>query len=248
LLKKITTSNKSPSKALELYINRYWTAYNPTNEQIEVPIVPDGCMDIIWKDGYLFLSGLMELADVITIEPHERYFGIQFKPYALALLLGEDVSKFNNQSISLDSINDTLKSKMSKLIESSEPYDALDEYFAKFFFEKVVEPKLVMAVKIIRDSYGNVSVTDLVDRLEMHPKKLERLFVPRMGVSVKKFSKIVRFHEVHKVLSEEGLENLSSKVLEKGYFDQAHFNRDFKKLTGLKPSSKLMSILYNTKA
>jgi AraC-like DNA-binding protein len=82
----------------------------------------------------------------------------------------------------------------------------------------------------------------------MHPKKLERLFVPRMGVSVKKFSKIVRFHEVHKVLSEEGLENLSSKVLEKGYFDQAHFNRDFKKLTGLKPSSKLMSILYNTKA
>ena len=32
----------------------------------------------------------------------------------------------------------------------------------------------------------------------------------------------------------------------KGYFDQAHFNRDFKKLTGLTPSSKLMSILYNT--
>jgi len=63
---------------------------------------------------------------------------------------------------------------------------------------------------------------------------------------VKKYSKVIRFYDIHSVLREEGLEDLTLKVLDKGYFDQAHFNRDFKKLTGLTPSSKLMSILYNT--
>jgi len=75
---------------------------------------------------------------------------------------------------------------------------------------------------------------------------LERLFISYVGVTPKKFCKIVRFYDTHKILSKEGIENLSQKVLENGYFDQAHFNRDFKKLTGVNPSSKLMSILYNT--
>jgi len=67
-----------------------------------------------------------------------------------------------------------------------------------------------------------------------------------VGVTPKKFSVIVRFYDTHKLLSKEGIENLSQKAIEKGYFDQAHFNRNFKKLTGVNPSSKLMSILYNT--
>jgi len=101
-------------------------------------------------------------------------------------------------------------------------------------------------LKLIETSHGNMTVLDLSNCVETHPKKLERLFVRYLGVSVKKFSKIIRFFEVHRVLSEEGMENLAQKVLDKGYFDQAHFNRDFKKLTGVHPSSKLMSILYNT--
>ena len=89
-------------------------------------------------------------------------------------------------------------------------------------------------------------MSDCAKALEVHPKKLERLFIKNIGVSIKKYSKIIRFYDIHMVLEEEGLENLTQKVLDKGYFDQAHFNRDFKKITGLTPSSKLMSILYNT--
>lgn len=101
-------------------------------------------------------------------------------------------------------------------------------------------------MELIHVSHGNISVSDCAEELEVHPKKLERLFIKYVGVSVKKYSKIIRFDDIHSVLREEGLEDLMQKVLDKGYFDQAHFNRDFKKLTGLIPSSKLMSILYNT--
>ena len=108
MLQKIIATYEQPSKELETYIKMYWTAYNPTGEDIEMPIVPDGSMDIIWLNGYIFLSGLMESARVISIAPEDRFFGIRFKPYALALLLDEDVSIFNDTSVPLEGLNRTL--------------------------------------------------------------------------------------------------------------------------------------------
>jgi len=59
-------------------------------------------------------------------------------------------------------------------------------------------------------------------------------------VTAKKFARYIRFIQTHKHLSKEGLDNLCFKVLEKGYYDQAHFNREYKSLTGLTPSSDEM--------
>ena len=247
MLQKIIASYNQPSKELEKYIKMYWTAYNPTDENVEMPIVPDGSMDIIWLNGNIFVSGLMESARVISISPEDKFFGIRFQPYALALLFDEDVSKFNDKTVPLDGLDKALEDDIRALIEqNSKPYEALNKYFEILFSDKLIDKILLNTLELIHASHGNTTVSDCAVTLEIHPKKLERLFIKYLGVSVKKFSKIIRFHDIHSILREEGLEDLTQKVLDKGYFDQAHFNRDFKKLTGLTPSSKLMSILYNT--
>jgi len=247
MLQKIIASYKQPSKKLEKYIKVYWTAYNPTDEDVEMPIVPDGSMDIIWLNGNIFLSGLMESARVISIAPEDKFFGIRFQPYALALLLDEEVSKFNDKTVPLEGLDKALEDDIRELIERKERInEALNAYFKIFFHDKSVDELILNTLELIDSSHGNVLVSDCANILNVHPKKLERLFVKYVGVTVKKFSKIIRFHDIHSILREEGLEDLTQKVLDKGYFDQAHFNRDFKKITGLTPSSKLMSILYNT--
>jgi len=248
MLQKIVASYTPPLKELEIYITVYWTAYNPTEEAVEMPIVPDGSMHIIWLNGYIFLSGFMEEASVISIAPEDKFFGIQFKPYALALLLECCVSEFNNKDIPLESLNKALEEDIRAIIEKkhSQPNDAFNHYFKRLFSDKSVDELLLNTLELLHASHGNTLVSDCAKVLEVHPKKLERLFIKNIGVSVKKYSKIIRFFDIHTVLEEEGLENLTQKILDKGYFDQAHFNRDFKKLTGLTPSSKLMSILYNT--
>jgi len=83
MLQKIIASYQKPSAKLEKYIKSYWTAYNPTEEAVEIPIVPDGSMDIIWLNGDIFLSGFMEEACVISIAPDDRFIGIQFTPMLL---------------------------------------------------------------------------------------------------------------------------------------------------------------------
>jgi AraC-like DNA-binding protein len=247
MLQKIIASHQLPSESLKNYINTYWGSYNPTNEYIDIPIVPDGCIYIIWKNGDIVISGLMTSAYVINIAPQDKFFGIQFKPYVLAFLVNDAVSNLNDKSIDLKSINKKLEHDIRTIIENDcEPYNALNKYFETYFKDVLIDEILLKALAFIEQSHGNMTVLDLVSSVEVHPKKLERLFVQYLGVSVKKFSKIVRFGEMHRVLSKEGMENLVQEVLDKGYFDQAHFNRDFKKLTGVHPSSKLMSILYNT--
>jgi len=247
MLQKIIASYTPPSKELEKYIKVYWTAYNPTDEDVEMPIVPDGSMDIIWFNGYVFLSGLMESARIISISPEDKFFGIRFQPYALALLFDVDVSQFNDKSVPLKELDKTLENDIRELVEkNATPNEAFNKYFEILFSAKPIDELLLNTLDLILSSHGNISVSDCAVELEIHPKKLERLFIKYVGVSVKKFSKIIRFHDIHSILREEGLEDLTQKVLDKGYFDQAHFNRDFKKITGLTPSSKLMSILYNT--
>lgn len=247
MLQKIIASHELPSVALEPYINKYWKSYNPTQEIIDVPIVPDGCIDILLKNSELIFSGLMRQTEVISIYPEDSYFGIQFKPYAIAILLDRDVSVFNDLFSPLHKINSTLANDLDALFKSeTEPTVKLNEYFENIFLTKEVEPLLLESIDLIRQSNGNITVSDLTKSLKVHPKKLERLFKMYIGVSTKKFSQIVRFHNTHRLFTEEGMENLLLKVLDKGYFDQAHFNRDFKKFTGVSPHSKLMSILYNT--
>ncbi len=247
MLQKIIASHQLPSEKLSEYINKYWTAHNPTDEYIEVPIVPDGCIDIIFKNGEAFLSGLMKTTQVITIHPDDKYFGIQFKPYAVALLFDEDMSYFNDMFKPLDKIDATLTKELSFLMQSKQnPYSKLNVYFEAYFVKHKVDSLLLNAIEGIKSSDGNIGIADLCDVLNIHQKKLERVFVSQVGVSPKQFSKIVRFYKTHRVLLEEGTDNPTQKVLDNGYFDQAHFNRDFKKFTGVSPNSKLMSILYNT--
>ena len=93
-------------------------------------------------------------------------------------------------------------------------------------------------------SSPELSVSRLAQEHAIHPKNLERLFYKHTGVSPKQFAGIMRFYKAHKHLLHNGLQDLVTISLEAGYFDQPHFNREYKKLTGTHPTSNTMSILY----
>jgi AraC-like DNA-binding protein len=225
----------------------YLVSYNPTDEYLDVPIVPDGNIYIIYKNGNIVISGLTTSAYILNIAPEDYFFVIQFKANVLNLLLEKDASMYKDKSIELKYVNRKLENEIRTIIENSnEPYNDLDKFFETFFLYKNINEILLKSLQLIEQSQGNIPVLDLANEVGVHPKKLERLFIKSLGVSVKKFSKIKRLGEMHSVLSEQGMVNIVDTILDKGYFDQAHFNRDFKKLTGVTPSSKLMSILYKT--
>lgn len=77
---------------------------------------------------------------------------------------------------------------------------------------------------------------DIAAELNISEKTLNRLFHKYVGCSPKNFKKIYRFRGA---INDYNLKdfNLTQLCLENEYYDSSHFVKEFKKLTGEKPSS-----------
>lgn len=220
---------------------------NRTQKSVQVPIVPDGCVDIVIKNGEIFLVGLMEVASVKTINPYDVYLGIRFHPAVAAALLKKEISVFNDQIIPLQEIDSSLFEELFDIC-SHKPYDfqLLDDFWEKKFKEVRIDARILAAIEMIVIRSGDIDINLVSEHIGISSRQLERLFRAQVGLTPKRFARTIRFFHTHKYLTKEGIDDLCFKVLEKGYYDQAHFNREYKALTGLKPTSEVMSIFYNT--
>jgi transcriptional regulator GlxA family with amidase domain len=82
-----------------------------------------------------------------------------------------------------------------------------------------------------------LGVSQLADKLNIHRRNLERRFETAVGMSPKQLSRIVRLQSTLKLLEQKKYSNLTSLAYESGYYDQAHFIKDFREFTGISPKS-----------
>lgn len=88
---------------------------------------------------------------------------------------------------------------------------------------------------------GIVSVSKLAAEVELTPRQLHRRFVTVVGVSPKHYAKIVQINEVFSALVTGDFEHTRELALDHGYFDQAHFIRDFQRFVSMSPTQFLES-------
>jgi AraC-like DNA-binding protein len=79
-------------------------------------------------------------------------------------------------------------------------------------------------------------VDELAARHAMSSRSLQRLFRRYVGVSPKWVLQRYRLHEAAERIAEGRDGDWAATALELGYFDQAHFIRDFKALIGASPA------------
>jgi transcriptional regulator GlxA family with amidase domain len=79
-------------------------------------------------------------------------------------------------------------------------------------------------------------VEELAELAAIPPRTLQRLFRRYVGVGPKWVIRCFRLHEAATRLSEGTCPEGAALAAELGYFDQAHFIRDFKALIGSAPS------------
>ena len=82
-----------------------------------------------------------------------------------------------------------------------------------------------------------VSVEQVVERWRFGKRTLQQLFNSYVGVGPKWVINRYRLHEAVERLQEGANINFSELAMELGYFDQAHFIRDFRKLVGCTPAA-----------
>jgi AraC-like DNA-binding protein len=246
-MRDLVEIKQKPSSGLAHIVDAYWIIDNPTPHDVNMPVLPDGCTDIIIKDRDIFVVGAMERAFVQTVASGDRFFGIRFKAGILGSLLGIDVSELNDKLLPLEPYDATLHRELLGLdTQNNTLFDTVNELLERRLRSVVLDERIMSATHQIALLEGNVSTEHLSHTVGLSQKQLGRLFRIHVGMTPKKYARIIRFIRTHKHLSREGMDGLCLRVLEKGYYDQAHFNREYKRLAGVNPTHEVMSIFYNT--
>jgi len=95
------------------------------------------------------------------------------------------------------------------------------------------------ALLYIHHSKGTIRISELAKKLHTSQSPLEKRFRRIVGSSPKKFASIVRVKNVLSAL-DQNAEDFT--VFEAGYYDQAHFIKEFKTFTSVTPEQYIKEI------
>ncbi len=199
------------------------------------------------KEIPLSSSGITGLRDSYRIFKNSKDIGtilVFFKEGGASVFFKQPLHELFQESISLD--NFMLRSELlileEKLLEANTD-EARIRVVEDFFVSRIIphEPdQLVLAaLSLIHKSRGNIRIKELSEQLHTSQSPLEKRFRSIVGTSPKKFASIVRLkNAIIKYSSGSSLTGLS---YEAGFYDQAHFIKEFKTFTGDTPEDYFSS-------
>lgn len=102
---------------------------------------------------------------------------------------------------------------------------------------------LFPALELLIDFDEQCSIEEIAGKLKLNSRTFHRLFLKHLGVTPVAFRKIARFrHALKHKVSGEFCTTLTKIGYDSNFYDQSHFNREYKTITGQTPSQFFKSI------
>jgi AraC-like DNA-binding protein len=175
-----------------------------------------------------------------TYSKESGIFGVQLYPHALAALFSIPASELTNQIVALDELLGSHSLKLTEKVNTCHSFEEKVNIVSDFLISRISTQKskyknIELAILQMHHHTGQLTLSDLVSHSCLSQRQFERSFKELAGFSPQFYSKLIRFERALYTISD--LEkNFTQLSIELGYYDQAHFNRDFKQFTGLSPS------------
>ncbi|MBK8493316.1 MAG: helix-turn-helix transcriptional regulator [Saprospirales bacterium] len=99
----------------------------------------------------------------------------------------------------------------------------------------VLSPAIDQALSFVREAGGAIHLSELLERSCLSERHFRRRFKEHTGLQAHTYLRIYRFYQAFWRLPSGRYPSLTDLAHEVGYFDQAHFIRDFKFFTGQTP-------------
>jgi len=186
------------------------------------------------------ISGLRKSVRLIHYLPNSATIIVLFKETGAKAFFSEPLYELFEESISLDTFikRHTIEIIEEQLAEAQNNIQriAIIEQFLLSRLGSHTPDKLIStAVEIIHSTKGAIKIKELADTLYISNDAFEKRFRKVVGTSPKQFSSIIRMETI--VTQKQQAENLAEIAFNAGYYDQSHFNKDFKLFTGQTPTA-----------
>ena len=248
-----------PGNRLKQYVKCYYIYESEADVTFEDTVFPSGCMEIIFnlgagkwqtavENGFVTTPAIELWGQIIKPLPIRSIgknimLGVRFFPHAAAFFLNDTIDLFNNQVADFRDLSGNVVNVLySKLLETT-AWNKRIELVEGFLFQRLLlsEGRL-SKMTVVNDVMNEIRREDFFENMEnvagrygITARYLQKLFLQYTGLTPKLYSKINRFQNSLRLVTQKEI-SLTSIAYDCGYFDQSHFIREFKSFTGLTPS------------
>ncbi len=252
-----------PSAPLCNYVNTF-TFYEGLNLGYTIErLLPDGSTNLIIeldnipkftfdneslekKEKYskAWMSGMQQEYISIGTPPSSSMFVIQFQPGGVYPFLNFPVEELNNLVVDAELIfGDDIIRLREQLLESPTPeekFGRAEQWLQTHLSEASFSEQVMnFAIQQICQNPALDSIKQISRKTGYSQKQFIQLFKKYVGLSPKYFQRVQRFNKVLQEVERRNEINWPALSYDCGFYDQAHFIREFQKFSGFNPTDFL---------
>ena len=253
-----------PSAFLSQFVSFYWVMETCSSLFDNSPanrVVPNGSVNLFFHYGDVLkyrnqstaeslhyqsmISGQVTEYFEVYHTGQSNFISVVFRPSGAAMFFDIPLNDLLNQHIDINALDSkNAKYICEQLHDTNDPLakvKIIEEYLIRNYSEKnsYKNLRISSAVQKAIQTGGNISIDKLAQVSCLSHKQFDRIFTELVGVHPKQFTKITRLQNVFRLLSEVDNQNLLDVAFLAGYYDQAHFSKEFKQFTGYTPKQCL---------
>ena len=229
--------------------------------------LPDGYSELVFSFGAGFerapladarADSRMARSYVIAARSHSivttdrgdvRVIGVKLEPRMLRTMLGVPFTELRDSTVEVRELNlpslCDLEDALAACESACEIVAMLDRFFLALRAETIAKDCVDRFVDRIRSQRGALRISDCVRDSGMDERTFERSFLSRMGMTPKRYARIMRFKHAYRALLSRTEQSDRTRANPAGYldgyYDQSHFHKDFRFFTGTSPAAALAS-------
>jgi AraC-like DNA-binding protein len=244
-----------PHAILQDTVKCFWTHEATYSVDTIQPITPDGCVELIFNFGSPYLLrtttppcvlptavivGFQKKTLPISVDGTVKVVAARLFAWGALALLQHEISAPSGTVTALSTAWDTLVQRLRNQVAQGRYEEAattLQDFLIQKALLRAYDLKLVRtAAKLLYHTKGQCRIEELADYCHASVRQLQRGFQRAVGASPKFFARTLRFEQAQRRLMFEPETELTELAYQCGYFDQAHFIKEFKAFTGTTPS------------
>jgi AraC-like DNA-binding protein len=236
----------APPPALADCVEHFWRVrWNLEGQPPKVvETLPHPNVHIVIERGSARVFGVHTGCWTRVLEGRSSAFGIKFRPGAFRPFLREAVSSLRDASQPIEALFGSQAHELDAIADCGD--DTSDdvravELASNFLLARLpaVDPSVLLVgrmVDSIMDDRELHNAATFAKQFEMSLRAVQRLFNDYVGIGPKWVINRYRMHEAIAQVHAGNAVSWAALAQELGYFDQAHFVTDFRKLVGKTPS------------
>lgn len=258
----------APDPRLRELVQCYWMVEDapertaaPRVQHGEDLLLPDGYSEIVFNRGATgferwplgareraehmrgsyIIGGRAHSVGTLTSEPL-RLAGVKLASRFLRELIGVPLHAFRNDTLSLRDLQSAAMLELEDRVAAAASVPAITRLFDEFLLgaQRRTRPDASATDALLRRIHRDRGTTPIMHWARsagVNARSLERAFCASTGMTPKQYARVIRFKRAYHTLLGPALRPLAAAL--DGFYDQSHFNREFRYFTGMAPTARL---------